>query len=143
MNKITKLKTLHILNDFNVINPCKKQIVKALIINNYGEKAIGSNSINNKVSECPRVIVNCKTGEGYEMCKQICDQNEHAEVMAIRDAKLRGISTIGAKLYLTGHTYFCNNCIAAIKKAGISSAFCHDSNLTINLNHEIVCDEVS
>jgi deoxycytidylate deaminase len=77
------------------------------------------------------------------MCKQICNQNEHAEVMAIRDAKLRNINTVDAKLYLTGHTYFCDNCINAMKKAGISSAFCHDSKLTINFDSELVYDDLT
>jgi hypothetical protein len=49
MNKIIKIKTLNVLNDFNVKNPCKKQTVKALIINNIGEEALGSNSINNEI----------------------------------------------------------------------------------------------
>lgn len=96
------------LNDFHVSNPCLKQTVKALIVSKDNQMVLGSNAINNDVTSCPRVEKNCKTGEGYDLCKSACNQNEHAEVTAIQNAEKAGIDIRGAKLYLSGHTLMCN-----------------------------------
>jgi deoxycytidylate deaminase len=56
------------------------------------------------------------TGEGYEMCKNICKQTSHAEVAAIKAA---GKWAAGGRLYLEGHTYACRDCAAAMVVAGI------------------------
>lgn len=119
------------LDNFVVDNPCVKQTVKALIVSVSGQSALGSNAINNVVNDCPRVEKGCKTGEGYELCKSVCNQNEHAEVTAIQNAKKMNIDLKGAKLYLTGHTYFCDNCTNAMREAGIKEAHCYDSNTTV------------
>lgn len=120
------------LKDFNVANPCVKQTVKALIVSVTGAKVLGSNAINNKVNECPRVVKGCVTGEGYDLCKSVCNQNEHAEVTAIQNAKKANIDLKGSTLYLTGHTYFCDNCTQAMKEAGIKKAVCFDSDTIIS-----------
>lgn len=122
----------NILDSFNVENPCKKQTVKALIVDKNGNQVLGSNAIRNTVDECPRIIEGCQTGEGYHLCKSVCDQNEHAEVTAIQNAKKENIDLKGSTLYLTGHTYFCDNCINAMRNAGIKKAICHDSGLVVS-----------
>ncbi len=121
------------LNDFQVIKPCIKQTVKALIVSTDNQMVYGSNAINNDVIECPRVIEGCVTGEGYHLCKSVCNQNEHAEVTAIQNAKAQNIDIKGATLYLVGHTYCCDNCKSSMKAAGIIKAVCIDSNLEIDL----------
>ena len=121
------------LNEYKVENPCLKQTVKALIVSNNGEEVFGSNHINNKVKECPRVTEGCQTGEGYHLCKEVCNQSSHAEVDAIKNAKEKGVNLQGATLYLSGHTYCCMNCLENMKNAGIKKAFV--------FNNEGVCKE--
>ena len=92
---------------------CKKQTTIAIIESDSGI-FVGSNWQHNEVKECPRKDL--KTGEGYELCKNICKQNSHAEIDVIRKA---GPSAKGATLYLIGHYYACDDCKKAIEKAGI------------------------
>lgn len=127
------LKVKAILNETVIAKPCVKMTVKAFIVAKDGSTAVGSNSIRNKVDTCPRVERNCPTGEGYELCKSVCDQGEHAEVSAIQNAQSQGIDLTDATLYITGHTYFCDNCIAAMTAAGIKTAHCFDSGLNLSL----------
>jgi len=126
------------LNDFQVSNPCIKQTVKALIVTTDGQEIFGSNAINNEVNECPRVVQGCPTGTGYELCKTVCNQNEHAEVTALQNAKKANVDVTGATLYLTGHTYFCDNCLNNMRKAGLAKAICHDSGLVVDFLEEQV-----
>ena len=58
-----------------------------------------------------------KSGEGYELCKLICKQVGHAEVVAL---SLAGDTAKGATLYLTGHTYICEDCQRALDFAGVA-----------------------
>ena len=50
---------------------CAKQTIIA-IINKYYKFYIGLNWCKNPQTICPRH--NMKTGEGYDLCKSICDQ---------------------------------------------------------------------
>lgn len=130
--------TIHAeLNNHCVINPCKKQTVKAIIESRCGKRVIGSNSIKNKIDICPREAAGFKTGEGYHLCKQVCNQNEHAEVDAMNKAEKLGVDLNGAKITITGHTYFCDNCISKMSNRGINSAYCIDSDLLILLQDRI------
>jgi deoxycytidylate deaminase len=117
------------LADFSVDRPCLKQTVKAIIVTQDGQRILGSNAINNDVDICPRVVENMPTGEGYHLCKDVCNQNEHAEVTALQNAKAAGVAVKGATLYITGHTYFCDNCQNEMRKAGIKEAICLDSDV--------------
>lgn len=96
-----------------MIGPCAKQMVKATIVMVNGTWVVGTNYCRNAQPECPRVDM--PTGVGYHLCKEVCDQAGHAEIVAIENA---GGSTQGATLYLEGHTYACTTCIAAFKAAG-------------------------
>lgn len=104
-------------------NPCFKQSVKAVIVTTDNQTFYGTNNIQNEVSECPRVTLGCKTGEGYEHCKNTCNQNEHAEVVAVRKAIKAGVSLKGASVYVSGHTYCCDNCTKVMKANGVEKAF--------------------
>lgn len=101
---------------------CTKQSVNVIIINKDNNYVLGSNNINNYVEICPRVKENYPTGQGYHLCKEICNQNNHAEQDAIAKAKELGIDIEGADLYLIGHTYFCDACTEAMKNAKIATA---------------------
>ena len=97
--------------------PCAKQVVKAVIVSKEGHVYEGTNYCNNFQSICPRDTQGYKTGEGYHLCKDICDQPAHAEVNALKEA---GKDAEDATLYLTGHTYACDSCKSACSSAGIS-----------------------
>lgn len=89
---------------------CAKQTTIAIITN--GNRAfIGTNWVNNPQEECPRKDM--PSGQGYEMCREICVQHAHAEVDACEQA---GEYAKGATLYLIGHTYCCANCLQIMKK---------------------------
>ena len=94
-------------------NICVKQTTVAIIVNN-GQAWIGSNWCRTPQDECPRKTL--PTGVGYEMCKEICNQNSHAEVDACNKA---GVNAKGGTLYLIGHTYCCDNCLSVMDKYGI------------------------
>lgn len=96
------------------MGPCAKQTVTATIVSTSGERFVGTNSVANPQAVCPRGGM--PTGTGYEMCKSVCAQTGHAEENALRTA---GGAAFGGVLYLEGHTYACDNCIALAAAAGV------------------------
>lgn len=86
---------------------CLKQNVLATLITQDGDVFVGTNRCENPQKVCPREEQGMKSGEGYHLCKEICQQNSHAEVDAIRQA---GEKARGGIIYLTGHLYACDNC---------------------------------
>ena len=92
---------------------CKKQTTLAIVVN--GDKYfIGSNSCNEPQDTCPRDGM--KTGVGYELCKDVCGQKNHAEVDVIKKS---GKYAKGGILFLVGHYYLCDNCKNKVREAGI------------------------
>ncbi|XCN74153.1 MAG: hypothetical protein Q3M24_05205 [Candidatus Electrothrix aestuarii] len=92
---------------------CAKQTVIAIIING-DDIFIGSNWCRKPQKFCPRK--NSKTGTRHDLCKTICMQDAHAEVNACRSA---GKKAKGGKLFLLGHSYFCDNCKHVMEASGI------------------------
>lgn len=92
---------------------CAKQETIA-IIENDGRYWIGSNWCKNTQEHCPRKDM--ETGIGYELCKTVCQQNNHAEIDVCLKA---GESAKDGTLYLIGHTYCCDNCKSVMKDHGI------------------------
>ena len=112
--------------------PCIKRPVYCVIVSEDNKCVFGSNWINDKsVIECPRA--NYPTGEGYHLCKEVCKQEYHAETDALANAIKLGVITHGASLYMTGHNYCCNNCLAALRASGIKYVKCLDCNKDYNL----------
>lgn len=103
---------------------CAKQATAAVVVKNGVVIGSGTNA-GKKLKECPREAAGCKTGEGYHLCKQHCDQEGHAEVMAIKDAIGKGFDgeLEGADLYLDGHWYCCKNCWDAMIAVGIKNVY--------------------
>lgn len=95
---------------------CAKQVVRATLVAADGEVFIGENSCLNPQDVCPRGDM--PSGQGYELCKSVCQQEGHAEVMAILKA---GRKAEGACIYLDGHTYFCQSCQNTASSAGVLS----------------------
>lgn len=95
---------------------CFKRQVMAVIIDKNGNIASGENRISNRaVNQCPR-----DKGEDYEKCKSICNQEGHAEIMAIKQAKKRGLDLNESFLYLIGHHRICDNCNSECNKENIN-----------------------
>ena len=100
---------------------CSKQTTIAIITK--GNKFwVGHNSCDEPQNECPRGDM--PTGEGYELCKDICKQTTHAEVNACLAA---GEEANGGILYLIGHTYCCANCKKVMAEHGIREAVIVDT----------------
>lgn len=99
---------------------CLKRIVSAFLIDSNGRVAFGQNNISNPfIKECPREFKGCKIGEGYEMCKNVCLQNDHAEIMAIKGAIQNGIDPRGLKMIIHGHDRICDRCKKVCEGFGI------------------------
>jgi len=94
---------------------CAKQETVAIIVNE-DKIFIGSNWCESPQDSCPRKEL--PTGIGYELCKSVCHQKAHAEIDAIAKA---GEYAKGGTLFLLGHYYCCENCKAAMDKAGIKN----------------------
>lgn len=88
-----------------------------------------------KKSECQRVILKCKTGEGYELCEG-CHPKNHSEAKAIAMAKLNHEDIKGADLYLWGHWWCCEACWKAMIEASIANVYLlKDSEILFNKEH--------
>lgn len=94
---------------------CAKQVVKATIIAVDGREFTGFNDCNNPQQLCPRGDM--PSNVGYHLCRDVCAQPGHAEVIAIEAA---GDAAEGATLILEGHKAVCPTCMAACNAAGIA-----------------------
>lgn len=94
--------------------PCAKRKVECIIYQPTNCKLyVGENWCRNPQTTCPR-----EEGEGYEKCKTICGQDNHAEEDAIRVA---GDDCVGAQAYLCGNSYYCRDCQEALYAAGVEA----------------------
>lgn len=93
--------------------PCAKTTVTCTLVTISGEHVIGTNHCANPQTTCPR-----SPGEDYTKCKTICQQEGHAEQVAVR---LAGDKAKGSKAYIEGHTYACMNCQHTMFDAGVVS----------------------
>lgn len=96
--------------------PCAKATVTCTLVLADGKQIVGTNLCANPQKTCPRA-----PGEGYEKCTSICQQEGHAEVVAVRKAKAFGASLLGSRAFLEGHTYACMACQHALFAAGVRS----------------------
>ena len=98
---------------------CLKQIVKATIYDQNDEViSVGYNDITKEeVTECPRKGM--VSGEGYHLCKEVCGQEAHAEIVALRNAGSRDLNNCYLKL--EGHSYACEPCKQALRLRGINT----------------------
>lgn len=90
--------------------PCAKTRVFCEITSPSGEKFVGENWCANPQAVCPRA-----PGEDYTKCRTVCQQEGHAEVVAVR---LAGAAAAGGTATLRGHTY-CMDCQHALFGAGV------------------------
>ena len=92
---------------------CAKQTVVAIIQNN-GKTWVGTNWCESPQVKCPRGDM--PSGVGYELCKDVCKQMNHAEVDACIKA---GDNARGGTLFLFGHTFCCEDCKKVMTEYGI------------------------
>jgi Cytidine and deoxycytidylate deaminase zinc-binding region. len=88
----------------------------AVIVQGNEVLGVGANgSEYHKTQKCRRVILGCKSGEGYELCEG-CHPKNHSEAKAIRDAQEQGNNIRNADLYLWGWGLSSNAVFAIIFK---------------------------
>lgn len=118
------------------VKQCKKQTTVAIIVKEGQLISIGCNEIFADIDECPRKGM--ASGEGYELCKNICKQKHHAEVDACLGA---GEAARGGTLILIGHTYCCDNCKRVMDKHGIAKVKIIENCLpTVDVKYTVGCD---
>ena len=118
-------------HSLDAVMPGAAVIVRSGVI--LGMGANGSDY--HKTHQCQRVILGCKSGEGYELCEG-CHPKNHSEQKAIKNAQDYGNDTNGAVLHLWGHWWCCQDCWEAIIQAGISQVFLlENSEALFNKEH--------
>jgi len=94
--------------------PCTRGVVKCTLVHPDGRRWEGENWVRNHQPVCPRGSL--PSGVGYEMCRDICQQVGHAEVVAARAA---GDNAAGCTAYVEGHTYACDDCKSVLASVGV------------------------
>lgn len=74
---------------------------------------------------CPRVVQECPSGTGYDLCT-LHDDPGHAEQMAVDEAQKQGIDIQGADLYMYGHWWACEPCWNKLINAGVRDVYVTD-----------------
>lgn len=74
------------------------------------------------VHVCPRIVLDCPSGTGYDLC-HLHDAPGHAEPMLIAAAKEQGIDVMGADVYLYGHWWCCEPCWSVMIEAGVRDVY--------------------
>ena len=128
----------HFMNEAKKIaqqSGCKKQSTGAVVVQQGKIISSGCNA-GKKVETCPRETKKYKTGEGYHLCKEVCNQKAHAEIDAINNAISSQAETNGANLYLYGHWWCCKNCWDVIIDAEISNVYLlENSHILFNMQN--------
>lgn len=97
---------------------CLKQVVKASLVRDGEVVVVAFNDIaNDDVVQCPRA--DRESGEDYLWCSQLCRQDGHAEIQAIKRAKYLDINIRGCTLVLEGHSFICEECQKQLIEAGV------------------------
>lgn len=97
---------------------CAKKTVTCLIMCLNGTGYFGTNDCNNPQTECPRL-----KGEGYEKCKSVCQQDGHAEEVAVSNALSDNADLNGAIASISGIDHFCKSCQKKLYANGIRNLY--------------------
>lgn len=108
----------------------------AVLVKNGRVIGIGANGSDyHKSHQCQRVVLGCKSGEGYELCEG-CNPKNHSEATAIASAERSGYLTEDSDLYLWGHWWCCGPCWDKMIAAGIRNVYLvEDSEVLFNKEH--------
>ncbi|OGL98166.1 hypothetical protein A2318_01470 [Candidatus Uhrbacteria bacterium RIFOXYB2_FULL_45_11] len=74
---------------------------------------------------CPRVVLECPSGTGYDLCT-LHDSIGHAETMLMQIALEQGINPSGCDVYMFGHWWCCEPCWKAMIDAGVRDVYVLD-----------------
>jgi len=99
--------------------------VGAVLVRDEKVLARAGNGFNRGPGEkhiCPRIVMNCPSGTGYDLC-HLHDAPGHAEPMLMAAAKEQGIETAGADVYLYGHWWCCEPCWKAMIDSGVRDVY--------------------
>ncbi|MBT5808474.1 hypothetical protein HOI18_04350 [Candidatus Uhrbacteria bacterium] len=78
-----------------------------------------------RVHVCPRIVEECASGVGYELC-DLHNAAGHAEPMVIKVARDAGVETEGADFYMYGHWWCCEPCWNVLIDAGVRDVYVVD-----------------
>jgi deoxycytidylate deaminase len=76
---------------------------------------------------CPRIVLECKTGEGYDLC-HVHDPEGHSEPMLMKVAKEAGIDPAGGSAYMYGHWWACEPCWKTLLDHGVKELYIVDDS---------------
>ena len=97
---------------------CAKAHVVATLTTLDGQQFQSSNFCLTPHSICPRDEQGYKSGEGYHLCKTICNQPAHAEENVIYYARKQGASVRNASIEVE-YTWICEGCKGLCKEHNI------------------------
>jgi len=89
--------------------PCAKAHVVATLVTQDGQQFESTNFCLTPQSVCPREEQGYKSGEGYHLCKTICNQAGHAEENVIFFARKKGANVRGSTIDVE-YSWICENC---------------------------------
>lgn len=75
-----------------------------------------------EVHVCPRIVLECPSGTGYDLCS-LHDAPGHSERMVLEEAARLGLDVQGADAYMYGHWWACEPCWNALIEAGIRDLY--------------------
>ncbi|RJO61452.1 hypothetical protein C4544_02980 [candidate division WS5 bacterium] len=106
---------------------CTKQRTGAVVVRDGEVIGRANNTVKNAPDECPRDKEGFKTGEGYHLCKDVCEQVQgHSEANAVKNAQTESRETEGGDIYLYGHWWCCKGCWDEMIKGGIRHVYLLD-----------------
>jgi len=82
----------------------------------------GYNKGPGKPHVCPRVVLECPSGTGYDLCS-LHGSPGHAEPMLMKVAKEQGIDVEGADVYMYGHWWACEPCWKVLIDSGVRDLY--------------------
>ena len=85
----------------------------------------GFNKGPGQVHVCPRVVLDCPSGTGYDLCT-LHEPPGHAEQMVLSEALRLGADPQGSDMYLYGHWWACEPCWTALLQAGVRDLYVTD-----------------
>ncbi len=101
---------------------CRKQPTGAVLVKD-GIILMTATNAGELVDICPRVVRKSKTGTDYHLCKDVCKQEGHSELLVVNKAIDAGIDTTGADVYLWGHWWCCEPCWDAMIRGKVRDVY--------------------
>jgi deoxycytidylate deaminase len=95
--------------------PCAKVRVMCTLVHADGRRWTGENIVRRPQMICPRGDM--PSGQGYALCRDVCDQVGHAEVLALLAAG--SDAAAGCVAYVQGRDFICYDCQSRLVSAGV------------------------